>query len=76
MRRAVTFVVHGNKYELIFDPAVSVTEQKNWIKRTMQTGLVCDCIEHWTTDGEKRQFHPPRPAKPKAPAKKSVVLKV
>lgn len=73
MRRAVTFAVHGSKYELIFDPAVSVSEQKAWIKRTMQEGLNCDCIEHWTTDGEKRTYHPRRRPQPKpAPSKRLV----
>jgi hypothetical protein len=61
MRRAVTFVVRGNKYELVWDPTVSVTEQLAWIKQTQQNGLACDCVEHWNSDGDRRRFHPPAP---------------
>jgi hypothetical protein len=69
MRRAVTFAVHGNRFELIFDPAIPVSEQHAWIKRAQRDGFACDCIEHWTTDGERRRFHPPVP-KVKSPTKK------
>lgn len=62
MRRAVTFAVRGNRFELIFDPTISVGEQQAGIKRMQREGFACDCIEHWTTDGERRRFHPPAPA--------------
>lgn len=60
MRQAVTFAVSGNKHELIFGPNVSVGEQQKWIKRVQHDGYSCDYILHWTSDGDRRRFHPPR----------------
>ena len=66
-------MVRGLKYELVFDPSTSVSEQKAWIKRTQQTGLACDYILHLNSDGERRRFHPPAPPKPK---NKKAALKI
>ena len=64
-RQGATFVVRGLKYELVFDPSTSVAEQKAWIRHTQQAGLACDYILHFNSDGERRRFHAPAPAKAK-----------
>jgi hypothetical protein len=75
MRQAVTWIVTGNRWKSVFDPSIPISEQKAWIKKQMTSGLLCDWIEHWTSDHEKRKFHPPKPLQAKTVTKR-MALKV